>query len=52
VRHLQLLLQASILGLPAVALAQTKADEEAVRALPKDFCAAWAIAIPGTVPGK
>jgi uncharacterized protein (TIGR02246 family) len=41
-RLLQLLLLASILGLPAVALAQSKADEEAVRALPKDFCAAWA----------
>jgi uncharacterized protein (TIGR02246 family) len=37
-----LILLASILGIPAGALGQSTADEQAIRALPNDFCAAWA----------
>jgi uncharacterized protein (TIGR02246 family) len=37
-----LLLPVMILGPSALAFAQSKADEEAVRALPQAFCAAWA----------
>jgi len=37
-----LILLASILGIAAGALGQSTADEQAIRALPKDFCAAWA----------
>ena len=41
-RFLRLVFLATILGPPAIAFAQSKADEQAVRTLPKDFCAAWA----------
>jgi len=38
---LSTLLLISLASAPA-ALAQSKADEEVVRKLPKDFCSAWA----------
>jgi uncharacterized protein (TIGR02246 family) len=41
-RFLWTVLLATILGLSASASAQSSADEQAIRALPQSFCAAWA----------
>jgi uncharacterized protein (TIGR02246 family) len=41
-RFLWTVLLATILGLSAGASAQSSADEQAIRALPQSFCAAWA----------
>ncbi len=41
-RSMPLILLTSILGIPVGALGQSTADEQAIRALPTDFCAAWA----------